>query len=140
MKREMVSSYLKDVNMRELIHSFRKKDFRIETFRGHGAGGQHRNKTDSCVRITHIETGLSAIGTEHKEQSRNKKLAFERLGKRIEEHYKKEFSRPKERKTEVIRSYNEKRNDIVDHRTGKKYNFKKVLLNDGLDEIIQERK
>jgi len=56
-----------------------KKDFRVETYRGKGKGGQKRNKTDSCVRTTHIPSGAVGQCCEHREQGRNKKRAFERL-------------------------------------------------------------
>jgi len=64
---------------RELLFSVTRKDFVIEPFKGSGAGGQHRNKTMSCVRIRHPESGAEAIGTEHREQSKNKRLAFRRV-------------------------------------------------------------
>jgi len=57
----------------------RETDIRVDTFRGTGAGGQHRNKTDSCVRMTHLPTGITAVGTESKSQHQNKKTARERL-------------------------------------------------------------
>ena len=56
-----------------------KKDFRIDTFRSGGKGGQHQNKTNSGVRITHIKTGISAESREERSQARNKKIAFHRL-------------------------------------------------------------
>jgi protein subunit release factor A len=62
---------------------WRDSDVRIETFRGSGAGGQHRNKTDSCVRMTHIPTGITAIATEQRSQHQNKKVARSRLQSRI---------------------------------------------------------
>lgn len=64
---------------RELLFSLTKKDFIIEPYKGSGKGGQHRNKTMSCVRMKHPESGAEAIGTEHREQSRNRALAFRRL-------------------------------------------------------------
>ena len=59
--------------------SLTKKNFRIDTFRSGGKGGQHQNKTESGVRITHIETGFSAECRRHREQPRNKKEAFIKL-------------------------------------------------------------
>jgi|TARA_Y100000310_G_scaffold321546_1_gene379327 peptide chain release factor 1 len=66
---------------KELLFSVTKKDFIVEPFKDSGAGGQHRNKTMSCVRIRHPESGAEAVGTEHREQSKNKKLAFQRIYK-----------------------------------------------------------
>ena len=65
--------------MKQTILTLTKKDFEIEYYRGKGNGGQHRNKTDSCCRISHLESGATAHGTEHREQHRNKELAFKRL-------------------------------------------------------------
>ncbi len=69
---------------REHILSLTKKDFDISTFKSGGKGGQHQNKTDSAVRIKHIETGLSAESREGKSQHQNKKIAFRRLTKSVE--------------------------------------------------------
>ena len=64
---------------KELLFSLTKKDFRIDTFRSGGKGGQHQNTTDSGVRITHIESGAVGESREERSQSQNKKTAFERL-------------------------------------------------------------
>jgi len=56
-----------------------KKDFRIDTFKSGGKGGQHQNKTDSGVRITHKVSGISAESRSERSQARNKKIAFRRL-------------------------------------------------------------
>jgi protein subunit release factor A len=63
---------------RELLFSITKKDFRIDTFRAGGKGGQKQNKTSSGVRITHIESGAVGESREHRSQAQNKKTAFER--------------------------------------------------------------
>ena len=64
---------------RELVLSLNKSDFRIDTFRAGGKGGQKQNKTESAARITHIATGISYESRLHREQSRNKKDAFNKL-------------------------------------------------------------
>lgn len=66
-------------NMKELLFSVTKKDFRIDTFRSGGPGGQHQNKTDSGVRITHLESGAVGESRSERFQPMNKKLAFKRL-------------------------------------------------------------
>ena len=65
--------------MKELLFSLGKKDFRIDTFRSGGKGGQHQNKTNSGVRITHPESGAVGESREERSQLQNKKKAFERL-------------------------------------------------------------
>lgn len=66
------------------LFTLTKKDFRIDTFRSGGKGGQHQNKVESGVRITHKETGISAESRTARSQHRNKKLAFQRLCKNEE--------------------------------------------------------
>jgi protein subunit release factor B len=73
--------------MKEVVFSARKKDFCIERMRGSGPGGQHRNKTESCVRITHIESGMSEYCCETRSQHKNLNTAFRRLAKRLVGHY-----------------------------------------------------
>ena len=67
--------------MREKLLTLTKKDFRVDTYRGSGPGGQHRNKTDSCVRITHTASGISASCCSHRRQAKNKREAFVKLAK-----------------------------------------------------------
>lgn len=64
---------------RELLFSLSRKDFRIDTFRSGGKGGQHQNKTESGVRITHIESGAVGESREERSQHQNKRVAFDRL-------------------------------------------------------------
>lgn len=64
-----------------LLMSLTKKDFRVDTYRGTGPGGQKVNKTSSCVRITHTASGVSSSCCTHREQSKNKAEAFRKLSK-----------------------------------------------------------
>ena len=56
-----------------------KKHFRVDRFKSGGKGGQHQNKVESGVRITHIETGISAESRSSRSQHQNKKVAFRSL-------------------------------------------------------------
>lgn len=62
--------------MRELLFSITKKDLRVEWFRGSGKGGQARNKTSNCCRITHLESGAVGVGQEGRSAARNQETAF----------------------------------------------------------------
>ena len=64
---------------KKLLFSVTRKDFDIQTFRGSGPGGQHRNKTDSAVRIIHKASGAVGESQSGKSQHRNKRLALKRL-------------------------------------------------------------
>jgi len=64
---------------KEHLFSITKKDFDIRYFSGSGAGGQHRNKHQNCVRLRHIESGVMATGQSHKERPANLKEAFQNL-------------------------------------------------------------
>jgi peptide chain release factor len=58
---------------------FSERDLRIDTLRSSGPGGQHVNKTESCVRVLHLPTGLMAIAREERSQQQNRRLALARL-------------------------------------------------------------
>lgn len=64
---------------KDLIFSVTRKDLNITYFSGQGAGGQHRNRHNNCVRINHSESGVTVQATEHRSLIQNKTLAFKRL-------------------------------------------------------------
>lgn len=68
------------------MHGVESGDIRVETMRSSGPGGQHANKTESAVRVTDRASGLSAVSQEERSQHLNRKLAFARLQKLIEDN------------------------------------------------------
>jgi len=64
---------------KELLLTLTKKDFRVDTFRAGGKGGQNQNKRDTGVRITHRVSGIAVESRSERSQLQNKKLAFRRL-------------------------------------------------------------
>ena len=67
------------MSKRQLLFSVTKKDFRIDTFRSGGKGGQNQNKVNSGVRITHMDSGAVGESREERSQAQNRKKAFIRL-------------------------------------------------------------
>jgi protein subunit release factor B len=114
--------------MRELVFHAERKDFRIETYRDSGPGGQHRNKTDTGVRITHIESGLSVECCETRSQHQNKRLAFRRLCDLLLEHYvPKRVKARNAAGTEIVRTYHAVDNVVRDKASGLEGRYRDVL-------------
>jgi len=121
-------------------------DLRIDTFRASGAGGQHINKTESAVRITHIPTGIVAECQTERSQMQNKEYAMKMLRSRIYEIEleKQQSSVAEARKTQVgsgdrsekIRTYNYPQGRITDHRIGLSMFQMDSFLDGDLDSTI----
>lgn len=124
--------------MREL--HLTKKDFRIEWFSGTGKGGQNRNKRQNCCRITHIETGLRAVGQNGRDRVENQRTAFTTLSKRIIAYYQALDDQPPEISNEVIRNYHAERNEVLDKASGLRRPYKDVVIGGDLSEMIEARK
>jgi len=109
------------------------KDLKFEYIRGTGPGGQHRNRRNSCVRITHVPTGIS-VTEDGRDQHRNKKIALKKLKERLKAE--KENTRAKIKKahrdykiknSSIIRTYDYSRGIVTDHRTGKTGTIKNIV-------------
>jgi protein subunit release factor A len=79
-------------------------EIRVETYKASGPGGQHRNKRETAVRIRHLPSGITALGTEHRSQARNKALAHRRLELKLRAL---DSKRPPRVPTSIPRSYKE---------------------------------
>ena len=124
------------------------KDLQIDTYRSSGAGGQHVNKTESAIRITHLPTGTVVECQDERSQYKNKERAMKILRSKL---YEAEQARQNdaiaaERKSQVgsgdrsgkIRTYNFPQNRVTDHRlTGDNKNFNiAAIINGDLDALV----
>ncbi len=134
----------------EVDIEIRKDDIRKDTFRSSGAGGQHVNKTESAVRLTHIPTNTVVECQDGRSQIKNYDKAMKVLRSRLYEAevIKKEQERAKERKSQVstgdrsakIRTYNYPQGRVTDHRIGLTlYNLDGIIGGD-LDEVVDALK
>lgn len=121
-------------------------DLEIDTYRSGGAGGQHVNKTDSAIRITHIPTGIVVECQDERSQFKNRDKAMKMLRARLlsAEREKQEKEIASERKSQVgsgdrserIRTYNFPQGRLTDHRIGLTLYSLDSILNGKLDEVI----
>ena len=121
-------------------------DLKIDTFRSGGAGGQHINKTDSAIRITHLPTGLVVYCQDERSQYKNKDKAMKVLKSRLleAEREKQQNEVAQERKSQVgtgdrserIRTYNFPQGRLTDHRIGLTLYRLEDVMNGNLDEVI----
>lgn len=122
-------------------------DLKIDTFRSSGAGGQHINKTESAIRITHLPTGVVVECQDERSQYKNKDRAMQILRSRL---YEAELRRQtdsiaSERRSQVgsgmrnerIRTYNFPQGRLTDHRIGLTLYKLESVMNGELDEIIE---
>lgn len=123
----------------ELIFSVTKKDFHIDWLNG-TKGGQNVNKNKTVCRITHIESGLTSIGQDHKSRVANQRDAFNRLAEKLVKHYGlDEKTVISEISNETIRTYHEPRNIVKDHASGLQQEYKYVVDNANVGDMLEAR-
>ena len=123
-------------------------DLKIDTYRSSGAGGQHVNKTESAIRITHLPTGLVVECQDERSQYKNKDRAMQILRAKLyeQEQAKQNAAVAAERKSQIgsgdrserIRTYNFPQNRVTDHRLsgdGRSFNIDRII-NGELDPLI----
>ncbi len=123
-------------------------DLKIDTYRASGAGGQHVNKTDSAVRITHLPTGIVVECQDDRSQHKNKARAMSLLGARIKDQQQRE-QRAKEAATrkslvgsgdrsDRIRTYNFPQGRVTDHRINLTLHRIADIMDGDLDELLDQ--
>lgn len=121
-------------------------DLKIDTFRASGAGGQHVNKTESAIRITHVPTGVVVECQDQRSQHKNRDRAMQILRSRLYEKQMQELhgARAGERKSQVgsgmrnerIRTYNFPQGRLTDHRIGLTLYKLEQIMNGDLGDVI----
>lgn len=113
------------------------KDFQFDTYRASGAGGQHRNTTDSAIRLTHVPTGTVVTCCSERSQHKNKATAISVMMNRLRERNQDELRNSSNKKrheqvgrgdrAEARRTFNYHRKEVVDNVTGRKTTLKEFL-------------
>ena len=105
--------------------SVKQSDLKIEHILSSGPGGQHRDRKQTGIRITHKPTGIVVTSTNQRSQAQNKRKAFEVLEKRLASHYAVEAQRNTGivgfGSDEVVRTYDLTRHETRDHTTGTRH-------------------
>ncbi len=122
------------------------EDLKVDTFRSGGAGGQHVNKTESAVRITHLPTQMVVICQDERSQLKNRERAMRVLRARLLDHYARKAAEEQAHarrsqvgtgdRSERIRTYNFPQGRVTDHRVGFTTHRLAQVLDGDLDEII----
>lgn len=117
------------------MKSMTKKDFEISWFSGTGAGGQHRNKTQNCCRITHKESGLSATGQNSRSRVSNQNDAFRALARKLVAYYSQDES-TRNFSQVIVRTYHFERNVVTD---GDITKTPENVMNGKIDDFLKNR-
>ncbi len=124
-----------------------EKDLKVDTLRSSGAGGQHVNKTESCIRLTHLPTGIVVLCQDERSQTKNREKAMRVLKSRLydfyQSQYDKEYSENRRSqvgtgdRSERIRTYNFPQGRITDHRIGLTMHSIDTFMLGDIDEMVE---
>ena len=131
----------------DVVVEINEKDLKIDTYRSGGAGGQHVNKTESAIRITHLPTGIVVQCQDERSQIKNREKAMRvlksKLYDKMQEDAEKEYSQNRKAqvgsgdRSERIRTYNFPQGRVTDHRIGLTLYSLENFMNGDLDEMLQ---
>ncbi len=124
------------------------KDLQIDTYKASGAGGQHVNKTESAIRITHLPTGVIAACSEERSQMQNREKAMRMLRSVLYERKKREAEESVDSmrrsqvgtgdRSEKIRTYNYPQDRITDHRINQNFGNVRAIMDGDMGHIVDE--
>ena len=131
----------------DVVIEINEKDLKIDTYRSGGAGGQHVNKTESAIRITHLPTGIVVQCQDERSQIKNREKAMKvlksKLYDKFQEDADKEYSENRRLqvgtgdRSERIRTYNFPQGRVTDHRIGLTLYSLGEFMNGDLDEMLE---
>lgn len=117
---------------------YTRKDFVLDWYSGSGAGGQHRNKHQNCLRLTHVPSGITVTAADGRDRPANQRKAFERLRPKLETWIRAQIGEAVyPRSDEIVRTYHEADNRITDHATGIQVAWSE--LDKKLDDMVRSR-
>lgn len=124
-----------------------EKDLKVDTYRSSGAGGQHVNKTESCIRMTHLPTGIVVTCQDERSQIKNREKALKVLKSRLYDFYNTQYRKEYDdnRKSQIgtgdrserIRTYNFPQGRVTDHRIGFTLYSIENFLNGDISEMTE---
>lgn len=130
----------------EVDFEIKESELRIDTYRSSGAGGQHINKTDSAIRMTHLPTGIVVTCQDQRSQLKNREKAMNVLKSKLYEYYQgqrdNEFKENRKSqvgtgdRSERVRTYNYPQGRVTDHRVGVSSYDLEGVLNGSIDQFI----
>ena len=131
----------------DVVVDINERDLKIDTYRSSGAGGQHINKTDSAVRMTHLPTGIVVTCQDQRSQIKNREKAMQILKTKLYDYYKstadKEYAQSRKSqvgtgdRSERIRTYNFPQGRVTDHRIGMTIYSIDTFMNGDIDEMLE---
>ncbi len=131
----------------DVVVDINEKDLKIDTYRSGGAGGQHINKTDSAVRMTHLPTGIVVTCQDERSQIKNREKAMRVLKSKLYDYYQskadKEYAENRKSqvgtgdRSERIRTYNFPQGRVTDHRISMTLYSIESFMNGDIDEMLE---